>query len=146
MFQTDFLSIIRSSKLHICQAFVRPLLLPAGSQKNWSSLELILNVIVCLTVLAEETVLILFFTNICLQFLPPINLIPKSELILQGPCSTYWPIDLSSLVGLLVRVSLCFALPLFVLSCCYVYFTWRYLECMASWKKNDSVFVIINDV
>jgi len=32
MFQTGFPSIIRSSKLHTqCQAFVRPLLLPAAS-------------------------------------------------------------------------------------------------------------------
>jgi len=29
---------------------------------------------------------------ICLQFLPPVILIPKSELNLQEPCSTYWPI------------------------------------------------------
>jgi len=32
MFPTDFLSIIRSSKLHVqCQVFVRPILLPAAS-------------------------------------------------------------------------------------------------------------------
>ena len=70
--------------LRICSIFL------TFFEKNWSScVELILNVIVCLTVLAEETVLFLFFVNICLQFLPPVNLIPKSEVNLQEPCSAY---------------------------------------------------------
>jgi hypothetical protein len=75
----------------------------------------------CLIVVAEEMMLFLFLINICMQFLPPVE--PSQNCVCSSVILIIGLFNLSSLVGIFVRLSLCFTLHVLGLVLfCYVHF------------------------